>query len=585
MYRRLGRISQASSLTTLESSSPLSANLFFLSSCVFSPAATSALIVAVSAAPAEVFKRATVLADGYSVHNGALPDWNFQYHSTGYLAKGGCPVGSKILPATSIPSPVNPRERRDQLYTFRMQVDPSLASTSLDSCPLVAISTLGEDGGPVTPVYLDVRNNLAGICAFTDTATPSASMPLKDFTGKSTYQTWTLKSGPGGWANINIVDEAIGTTLFMKYNATGQNSWGTYKYFGILVYSCLGTSNPITFSAAWNPAQTLSYADCDPGEWRGIEEAEEECIFGQLFGVAKSLLGVTLSRAPRPSFVALIFTNQYKGIKEDQQQPFDENENNAELPGSVIDGEHSSDWTRRVFPGIEIIEVPNARKNKFFMCLKEETHNRLGAYIHLQGHFWDGIYVTAQMQSDGTIEGLDTKAFLVIHTMQEMLQILDSTQHLSWRLIVTDVEDFLPPDHTIYADPWPSSAIQGTAFFFLDIEGEVPEWKETPDWSPGSHTISSAPIIHFAGSTEDQPVFEGDQTGGFFTYAIKEEWDNSLTLPEQLKAIRECVHKSVEEAKKEGQISPESSQTPQVFSSVRLDLHTTHTLIKLRGSA
>ncbi|QRV85032.1 ICE-like protease (caspase) p20 domain protein [Ceratobasidium sp. AG-Ba] len=479
-------------------------------------AANSAFIVAVSAAPEDLFKRATVLSDGFSVHNGALPDWNFQYYATGYLAKGGCPVGSKISTCYVYTLSGNPSENVEtnpygsrvqnvtlsppshladgqiRQYTFRMEVDPSLAPTSLDSCPLVAISIPGEDGGSVTPVYLDVQNNLAGIYAFTDTATPSVSMPLKDFTGKSIYQTWTLKSGPG---------------------------------------------------------------DPDPDEWRG--EAEEESILGQFFGVAKSLLGVTLSRAPRPSFVALIFTNRYKGIRENQELPFDKDQNNAELPGSVIDCEHSSDWTRRVFPGIEVIEVPNAIKNKL-----DETHNRLGAYIHLQGHFWDGIYVTAQMQSDGTIEGLDAK---------EMLQILNLTQHLSWRLIVTDVE----------------FCYSGNCFllqFFLDIEGEEPEWKETPNWRAGRRTISSTPIIHFAGSTEDQPVFEGDQMGGFFTYAIKEEWDNSLTLPEQLKAIRECVHKSVEEAKKEGQISPESSQTPQLFSSVRLDLDTTHTLIKLRGS-
>ncbi|KAG8693610.1 hypothetical protein FRC08_009013 [Ceratobasidium sp. 394] len=220
----------------------------------FLAAAASALLVAVSAAPAELSPLgtpATVIADGKKVHEGALPDWNFKYHASGYLAKGGCPANGRIstcyvytlsgdptknldkspfgsvIQDVILNGPSHPADGSVRKYTFRMQVDPSLTSTSSDSCPLVEIASQEEDGTPSSAVYLDVRDNQAGIFAFTDTSTPSVSIPLNQFTGKSTYQTWIVKSGPNGWADITIIDEATGKNL-LKYNATGQNSRETY---------------------------------------------------------------------------------------------------------------------------------------------------------------------------------------------------------------------------------------------------------------------------------------------------------------------------------------------------------------------
>ncbi|QRV99148.1 hypothetical protein RhiJN_27167 [Ceratobasidium sp. AG-Ba] len=220
----------------------------------FLAAAASIFLISVSAAPAELptlHKRATVIADGNSVHDGNLPDWNFKYHAAGYLAKGGCPTNSNITTCYVYSLSSNPTKNTEQdpygvtiqdvilnapshladgrirRYTFKMTLDPSLTYTSSNSCPLVEIVSPDENGNPTSAVYLDVRDNQAGIFAFTDTSTPSASIPLNQFTGKHTHQTWTLKSGPGGWADVKVVDEATGATL-LSYNATGQNSQGTY---------------------------------------------------------------------------------------------------------------------------------------------------------------------------------------------------------------------------------------------------------------------------------------------------------------------------------------------------------------------
>ncbi|QRV85059.1 hypothetical protein RhiJN_13075 [Ceratobasidium sp. AG-Ba] len=192
----------------------------------FLAAAASIFLISVSAAPAELptlHKRAAVIADGNSVHDGNLPDWNFKYHAAGYLAKGGCPANSNITtcyiyslssdPAKNteqdpygvtiqdviLNAPSHPADGRIRRYTFKMTLDPSLTYTSSNSCPLVEIVSPDEN----------------------------ASIPLNQFTGKHTHQTWTLKSGPGGWADVKVVDEATGATL-LRYNATGQNSQGTY---------------------------------------------------------------------------------------------------------------------------------------------------------------------------------------------------------------------------------------------------------------------------------------------------------------------------------------------------------------------
>ncbi|KAG9126191.1 hypothetical protein FRC07_004516 [Ceratobasidium sp. 392] len=221
----------------------------------FLAAIASIFMVTVSAAPADLpllDRRAQVIADGKSVHEGKLPDWNFKYHASGFLAKGCANPGKirtcyvytlsgdpteNIDPEGSsggnneqnvlLDGPSHPADGSIRKYTFRMKVDPSLTSTPPDSCPLVQIRSPLIENTDVSAVYLDVRDNQAGIFAFTDISEPSVSIPLNEFTGKNTFQTWIVKSGPQGWADITIIDEDTGKNL-LKYNATGQNSQDSY---------------------------------------------------------------------------------------------------------------------------------------------------------------------------------------------------------------------------------------------------------------------------------------------------------------------------------------------------------------------
>lgn len=196
-----------------------------------------------------------VIADGKRVHVGQLPTWDFIYRSAGYLARGGCPlseVGIKLCyqyklsdnpnknidPGESsggnkvqtviLNSPSYPATGSVVQFNFKLRVDAALTSTSPNSFPLVQIVSKEVDNGPSSAVYFDLRNNLAGIYAFTDTSTPAVSVPLGQFTGKTTFHTWTVKGGPNGYADIRILESGSGATI-LHYRADGQNSRDSYR--------------------------------------------------------------------------------------------------------------------------------------------------------------------------------------------------------------------------------------------------------------------------------------------------------------------------------------------------------------------
>ncbi|QRV84976.1 hypothetical protein RhiJN_12992 [Ceratobasidium sp. AG-Ba] len=215
-----------------------------------------ASLVAVTAAPANVTlldKRATV-ADGNSVRTGNLLDWEFRYRSAGYVAKG-CPPGTGISTCYEYRLSKDPKKDIDtdserhilqrnefysatkladgkaREYTFKMNVDRSITSIKqTNPLPIVGLDT-GEGttnaGNPGMPVYLDLRNNLAGI--YTDERRePVIAMPLADFVGRPTHHLWEHKPGSPGYIKIKIMDDITKQTL-LTFNKTGQFSLGTYR--------------------------------------------------------------------------------------------------------------------------------------------------------------------------------------------------------------------------------------------------------------------------------------------------------------------------------------------------------------------
>jgi hypothetical protein len=114
-------------------------------------------------------------------------------------------------------------------YTFKLFLDPALKTPSTAGpVPIVQIvSKEPVDGqGSATKVYFDVRNNKAGIYAFSDT--PVVSIPLSSFTGKSTVQTWIVKGGLQGYADIDIKDSATGKSI-LKYRVNKPNTIDSYR--------------------------------------------------------------------------------------------------------------------------------------------------------------------------------------------------------------------------------------------------------------------------------------------------------------------------------------------------------------------
>ncbi|CAE6367780.1 unnamed protein product [Rhizoctonia solani] len=199
----------------------------------------------------------TVIADGESVHVGDLPTWSFRYRSAGYLARGGwpeCPINNGIKLCYVYKLSSDPTKNIDPSFStdgnhvqgvilnspwfeatgsvtqfnFQLWVDPALTSTSFSPFPLVQLVSKEVDNGPATTISFDVRNNLAGIYAFTNAYTPVVSVPLTQCTGRRNLHTWTIKGGPDGYADIWVRDGVSGETI-LQYMVEGQNLRDSYR--------------------------------------------------------------------------------------------------------------------------------------------------------------------------------------------------------------------------------------------------------------------------------------------------------------------------------------------------------------------
>lgn len=218
--------------------------------------ALATLLATAYAAPTDLAgldKRDTVLASGSEVVVGTLPDWSLIFRASGYLAKGGCPASAGIatcyvqkLSATATEN-LDPDLSSDgpsqsnfvstaaleatgavTKFTFKLALDATLTTPSASPVPIVqVVSKEPVDGqGSATKVFFDVRNNQAGIYAFSDT--PVVSVPLSSFTGKTTLQTWTIKGGPQGYADIDIKDANTGASI-LTYTVDQANTVDSYR--------------------------------------------------------------------------------------------------------------------------------------------------------------------------------------------------------------------------------------------------------------------------------------------------------------------------------------------------------------------
>ncbi|KAF8610614.1 hypothetical protein BDV93DRAFT_550417 [Ceratobasidium sp. AG-I] len=218
--------------------------------------ALATLLSTVYAAPTDLAvldRRATVLAGGANVVVGTLPDWSLIFRASGYLAKGGCPASASITTcyvqklsakatenldpdlSTNGPSQTNLVSTTSldatgavTKFTFKLFIDPALKTPGSSPVPIVqVVSKEPVDGqGAATKVFLDVRNNVAGIYAFSNA--PVVSIPLSSFSGKTTLQTWTIKGGPQGYADIDIKDAKTNASI-LKYRVNQANTVDSYR--------------------------------------------------------------------------------------------------------------------------------------------------------------------------------------------------------------------------------------------------------------------------------------------------------------------------------------------------------------------
>ncbi|CEL53221.1 hypothetical protein RSOLAG1IB_06187 [Rhizoctonia solani AG-1 IB] len=169
------------------------------------------LLVTASGLPSQ--RGDTVIADGESIHIGDLPTSSFRYRSAGYLARGGwpeCPINNGIKLCYVCKLSADPSKNIDPSlstdgnhvqgvilnspwfeatgsvtqFNFQLWVDPALTSTSSSPFPLVQLVSKEAENGPATTISFDVRNNLAGIYAFTDPSAYVLSIPLSQYRGR-----------------------------------------------------------------------------------------------------------------------------------------------------------------------------------------------------------------------------------------------------------------------------------------------------------------------------------------------------------------------------------------------------------------
>ncbi|QRV84999.1 ICE-like protease (caspase) p20 domain protein [Ceratobasidium sp. AG-Ba] len=117
--------------------------------------------------------------------------------------------------------------------------------------------------------------------------------------------------------------------------------------------------------------------------------------------------------------------------------------------------------------------------------------------------------------------------------------------------------------------------------FVLQVNGDI-EWQEVEGWSGNE---PCAPTVHFSAAKTDEIAW-GDRThGSFMTKALATSAGKTLSLSELLIYVRYKVNEYLEEAKRrDPHIARESAtQTPQIYSSIRLPLDDPRELATLMG--
>ncbi|KAG8713628.1 hypothetical protein FRC09_018500 [Ceratobasidium sp. 395] len=282
-----------------------------------------------------------------------------------------------------------------------------------------------------------------------------------------------------------------------------------------------------------------------------------------------------------PSADRIQFTQAYPGAKWFSNEPYSD-ENDMFLPGASADGPNAVEWIERLVEGISPIRARDASKNEVvgvyteytvcplsitkFSRVKDKARGTEGCCMYFQGH---GIYLSGRVNcyltaQNSVVEGETWDGL----TPNDMRKLLGLTDRLPWRIIATD-------GFTLIREP-KQLGLQ----FVLYIDGSRAEWREVDGWL--GDVCSSTPTVHFAGSQTNESVYEHTANGGFFTQALTKHRDEALALPNLLRIIRSEVNVFIDAAKWGGAIEDYKTQTPQIFSSVKLNLEDTHALINLQ---
>lgn len=236
------------------------------------------------------------------------------------------------------------------------------------------------------------------------------------------------------------------------------------------------------------------------------------------------------------------------------------------LPGSIIDEQTIHGGLVEMIPDIHVEVVKDASSQDIHKTMTRSNESApASCWYFFQGHGYPYMYLASDSPYENrTYEGLS--ADKICHT----LGLMDSSV---WRVFATD---------------FCHSGNYLRLRYMLHIDGTSAKWVETPEWVAHKDKCAvyaiahGAPTLHFAGSTHEEEVYEGRSSGGFFTKALVGTWGQSLTLPNLLRASRNSVNDSLDIAKESPGFDKDARQTPQVYSSIDLNLEDTQVLAKIQ---
>ncbi|KAG8695952.1 hypothetical protein FRC11_001085, partial [Ceratobasidium sp. 423] len=197
---------------------------------------------------------------------------------------------------------------------------------------------------------------------------------------------------------------------------------------------------------------------------------------------------------------------------------------------------------KKRFPGLEVSVVNNASRTDIKMCMKElESLDPAVVVIYIQGHGSPGFYITG--------DGPTSKNEYIGIECSELSKLFSEFDDRSLSIVVTDL------------------CYSGNSFrlrYKLELgkDGEPDKWAETEEWDQTS--IQQHPhMIHLAGSTMVEQVYETGRIGGYFTNALTKV--GTKTLPQLLASLRAEVNACLVEARryKDSPIGSDATQTPQ----------------------